>query len=129
HQFANVEEAGDWGWIEAIDIFDAAAGIGISRLLRQAAAERMADGNELRRTAAVALETVYDLRDVILHLGILIELRDQAVEPAEIRDPIAEVAFIRTAESDHDLAAIILAVHPPPDVEFQPADWRAMGLQ
>ena len=66
-QFAHIEKTGNWRWVEGVDVVDAAVFVGISRLLRQPAAERVTSGDELSgRTATFALQVSDDAADMVL---------------------------------------------------------------
>src|SRR5215475_998484 len=125
HRRAEIKEAGDRRWVERIDVADARIRVG--RLLCQAAAERMTYRGEhrARAGAAAGAHGADDVAHMRLDLRVLVELRPQPMQPAEVRAPVADVAAIAAAERDHHLAAA--AVHAPPHMILEPAERTAVA--
>src|SRR3984957_7061185 len=87
--------------IEAVDAADAP--IGISCELSQPAAERVANGDNLRRTRAVALvafDMADEVSDMVADLLVLIVDGKSAQDPVEVGFPVSLVAADGSAKGD-----------------------------
>ena len=103
--------------VERVDPPDARIGIG--RKLRQSAAERVADGGDLSRSAPVARvahDMVEEVADMVAHLVVLVVDGESAQNPVEVGFPVSFVPADGAAKGDDSFGTA--SAHARPDLDW-----------